>query len=132
MELEKNERSIFGFFPSSTKAEMAMEELKKANLVPGEGYMQIDRISKFGVVNDSEYNNPINNAITLHGLTLYSNSQGIDDGANPLLAANDTEMGRGINNDNLAGGEAFMVTLVTREDCVEKAVAIMKKHGGRV
>jgi len=131
MELDKNEHSILGFFPSSTKAQDAIEALKKANLA-SEGSVQLDQVSRFGVVNDSEYNNPINNAITLHGPTIYSNSAGIDDGLNPLLAANDTEMGRGINNDNLAGGEAFMVTLVTSEDKVEQAVALMKASGGRV
>ncbi|PKM76349.1 MAG: hypothetical protein CVU90_13125 [Firmicutes bacterium HGW-Firmicutes-15] len=132
MELDRNEHSILGFFPSSTMAQKAMEALKKAKLVPNEGSIQIDRISRFGVVNDSEYNNPINNAITLHGPTIYSNSAGVDDGANPLLAANDTENGRGINNDNLAGEENFMLTLVTSKDNIEKAVAIMKANGGRV
>jgi len=132
MELGKNEHSILAFFPSSGKAMKAMESLKEANLVEDEGSIQMDRISPFGVVNDSKYNNPINNAVTLHGPTLYSNSAGIDDGVNPLLAAYDTETGRGINNDNLAGGESFMVTMVTSIDNIEKAVAIMKDHGGRV
>jgi len=132
MELDKNEHSILAFFPSSTKAHNAMEAVKKANLVTDEGAIQVDRISRFGVVNDSEYNNPINNALTLHGPTLYSNSAGIDDGANPLLAANDTETGRGINNDNLAGGESFMLTIVTSNDNIEKAVSIIKDQGGRV
>lgn len=127
MELDKNERSIFGFFPSSTKARKAMEELKEANLVPGEGYMQIDRISRHAVVNDSEYNNPINNAATLHGLTNYSNSDGLDHDMNPLLAANDSESGRGVYDDNFSG-KSFMVTLVTDEDNVEKAVQIMKEN----
>jgi len=132
MELDKNEHSILGFFPSSTKAHDAIQALKNAGMVPGEGYVQLDQVSRFGVVNDSEYNNPINNALTLHGTTIYSNSAGIDDGLNPLLAANDSEMGRGINNDNLAGGESFMVTLVTSMDKVEQAVNIMKSNGGKV
>jgi len=132
VELNKNERSILAFFPSSTMAQKAVEALKNAGLVPDEGNIQIDQISKFGVINDSEYNNPVNNALTLHGPTLYSNSAGIDDGLNPLLAANDTEMGRGINSDNLAGGESFMLTLMTTHDKVERAVAIIKSNGGRV
>jgi len=131
MELDKNEHSILAFFPSSTKAHNAMEAVKKANLVTDEGAVQVDRISQFGVVNDSQYNNPINNAVTLHGLTHYSNSQGIDDGPNPLLAANDSESGRGINNDNLAG-VSFMLTMVTSKDNIEKAVSIIKDQGGRV
>lgn len=132
MELNKNERSILAFFPSSTMALKAREALWKAHLVSDEGNIQIDRISRFGVVDDSSYDNPVNSAITLHGPTIYSNSEGIDDGANPLMAANDTETGRGINSDNLAGGEAFMLTLVTTQDNVEQAVAIIKSNGGRV
>jgi hypothetical protein len=34
MELDKNEHSILGFFPSSTMAENAMQALKDADLVP--------------------------------------------------------------------------------------------------
>jgi|GEM_PF-561688 len=132
MELDKNEHSILGFFPSIAEARKAEEALKKAKLVPSEDSIQVDQVSRFGIVNDSKYNNPLNSALTLHGPTMYSNSAGIGDGPNPLLAANDTEMGRGINNDNLAGEESFMLTLVTSEDDVEKAVEIMKANGGRV
>lgn len=129
MQLDKNEQSIFGYFPSIAKAEQAMEELKQANLVPGEGYMQIDTISRHGVVNDSEFNNPINNAVTLHGLTYYSN--GLHEDPNPLLAANDSESGRGVYDDNFAG-KSVMVVLVTEKGNVEKAVQIMKDNDGIV
>lgn len=132
MELKKNERSILAFFPSSTMALKAREALKKAHIVEDEGSIQIDKISQFGVVVDAQYNNPVNNAITQTGPTIFSNSAGIDDGANPLLAANDTEMGRGINSDNLADGESFMITMVTTHDKVDQAVAIIKSNGGRV
>ncbi len=131
MQLDQNEHSIFGYFPSIVKAEQAMEELRQANLVPGEGYMQIDTISRHGVENDSEYNNPINNASTLHGLTYHSSSDGADDVPNPMLAANDSESGRGVYDDNFAG-KSVMVVLVTGKDNVEKAVQIMKKHDGYV
>jgi hypothetical protein len=131
VELDRNEHSIFGFFPSSGSAMRAMEAIKNANLVENEGSIQMDKISRFGVVNDSQYNNPINNAVTQHGPTHYSNSEGIDNGPNPLLAANDSESGRGINNDNLAG-ESFMVTMVTSNENIQKAVAILKEHGGKV
>lgn len=131
MTLDKNEHSIFGYFPSSTKAQKAADELQQANLVPGEGYMQIDRVSRHAVVNDSEYNNPINNAATLHGLTHYSDSDGLDNDLNPLLAANDSESGSGVYDDNFAG-RSFMLTLVTQNDNIEKAVEIMKSHGAYV
>lgn len=131
VELPKNEHSILAYFPSSTKAEQAMQELQKAGLVPGEGYMQIDRVSQFGVTNDSDYNSPINNAITNHGPTLYSNSEGVDDGANPLLAAMPSASGMAGSNP-WTGGAAFLVTLVTNSNQVEQAVAIMKANGGNV
>ena len=132
MELVKNEHSILGFFPSVAMARKAMESLKQAKLVPSEDSIQVDQVSRFGIVNDSKYNNPLNSALTLHGPTMYSNSSGIGDGPNPLLAANDTEAGRGINNDNLAGEESFMLTLVTSKDNIEQAAALMKAAGGRV
>jgi hypothetical protein len=130
--LNKSEHSIFGFFASSTKAQRAMDELKRqSGMVMDNGSIQIDRISRFGVVNDSDYNNPINNALNEHAVTTYSNSLGVDDGLNPLIAANDSESGRGINDDNLAG-EAYMVTLVTDKANIDTAVAIMKANGGKV
>lgn len=132
MELGKNEHSILGFFPSIAMAMNAMDSLQQANLIPTDDSVQIDMVPRFGVVNDSEINNPLNNALTLHGPTMYSNSMGVDDGPNPLLAANDTETGRGINNDNLAGEESFMLTLVTSNENIEQAVALMKAAGGRI
>jgi hypothetical protein len=129
MELPENERSILAYFPSSTKAEKAMHELQNAGLVPGEGYMQIDRVSQFGVTNDSDYNSPINNAITNHGPTLYSNSEGVDDGANPLLAAMPSASGMAGSNP-WTGGAAFLVTLVTESDKVEQALSIIRANDG--
>jgi hypothetical protein len=130
LQLDKNERSIFGYFPSSTKAQQAMKELQQADLVPGEGYMQIDRVSRHAVVSDSDYNNPVNNAATLHALTHYSDG-GSDQDLNPLLAANDSESGSGVYDDNFAG-KSFMVTLVTNKENVKQAVEIMKKYDANV
>jgi hypothetical protein len=132
MELGKNGYSILGYFPSIAMAMNAMDSLEKANLVPDDDSIQIDQVSRFGIVKDNEYNNPVNNALTSHGLSIYSNSMGIGDGANPLLAVNDTEAGRGINNNNLAGEESFLLTLVTSPDNIEQAVALIKANGGRV
>ncbi len=132
MELNKGEHSIFGYFGSSTKAAKAVDALKNAGLVPDEGSIQLDQISRFGVTNNDDYNSPINNALTEQGPTIYSNSNGVDDGANPLLAAEAGESGVGANYQNQAGGKSFMVVLVTAEDNVEKAVGIMKANGGYV
>ncbi|MEN6390713.1 MAG: hypothetical protein ABFD04_09880 [Syntrophomonas sp.] len=129
MELDKDEQGIMAYFPTTDKAQKAMDELSKAGLVPGEGYMQIDRISRYAVVNDRKRNNPTNNASTLHGLTNYSNSEGLNQGLNPLLAANDSESGRGVYDDNFSG-KSVMLTLVTKKENVDKAVKIMKDNGG--
>lgn len=107
-----------------------MRELRQAGLVPEEGNMRVDRISRHALVNDSDYNNPINNAATLSGLTHYS-SGGLDQGLNPLLAGNDSESGRGVYDDNLAG-RSFLLTLVTADKNREKAVQIIKGNGGAV
>ncbi len=131
MELSKNERSILAFFPSSTKAQKAVDELQNSGLVPDSSSIQLDRISRYGITNDSDYNNPINNSITLSGPTLFSNREGIDDGANPLLAASDSASGYG-NPDGTSGGQAFQVTLLTSPDKAEQAVQIIKANGGKV
>lgn len=131
MQLDNNEHSVLGFFPSSTKAQKAVDALKSSGLASDPSAIQLDRTSRYGMTNDSQYNSPINNAITLSGPTLFSNSMGIDDGANPLLAASDSASGMG-NSDGMAGGEAFLVTLVTMQSNVEKAVSIIKANGGQV
>lgn len=39
--------------------------------------------------------------------------------------------GRRIDNEYLLNGEAFVVTVVTPEDKCERAVSLIKAHGGR-
>lgn len=141
MQLEKGEKSILAYFPSSNQAQNAAEEMCRAGLVPDSASVQVDRISRYGVNNDSEYNSPINNATTLSGPTIYSSSasratesspSGIEGGADPLLAASDSASGLGNPDADTAGGSAFMVTLVTSEENVARAVEIIKSNSGRV
>lgn len=127
MQLNKNEQSILGYFPSSIKAKKAADELQKANLVPGEGYLQIGRVSHYAeaVMDNSDYNKPINNTAILHELADYSNSEGL--GQNLLLTVSDSESGLGFDHDYLV--RTFVVTLVTGKDNVEEAAQIMKNNG---
>ncbi len=129
--LEKGERSILSYFPSSTKAEKAFQELKEAGIPIDEGSMQIDRISRYDMRINDEINNPLNNAETLSGVTLYSSSSG-GEGASPLLAASDSASGIGNPDAGAAGGTAFLLTVVTEEDHVQEAVQIIKENEGRV
>lgn len=125
MQLEQGERSILVYFPTSSKARRAGEELRRAGFTE----MQIDRISRFGFNADASFDNPINNADTLSGLTQFSAD---GESRNTLLAADPSASGIGDRDYGVAGGRAFLLTLVTTEDRVEEAVQIIKKNEGTV
>ncbi|MGE5390936.1 MAG: hypothetical protein ACM3PE_07715 [Deltaproteobacteria bacterium] len=129
MQLPEGERSILSFFPSSTRASGASKEIIQAGLVTDSGAISVDRVSSYGVSYNHELNSPINNARTISGLTLYGSDSG---GPNPLLAATDSASGMASDGAGMAGGEAFMLTVVTAGENVDQAVAIIKKYGGRV
>lgn len=131
MQLEKGERSILSYFPSSTKAEQAFQQLQEAGIPIDEGSMAIDRISRYDMRINNEINSPINNAISLSGPTLYSSSAG-EDGPDPLLAASDSASGIGNPDAGAAGGSAFLLTIVTEENNVEEAIKIIKENDGKV
>lgn len=125
MQLEQGERSILAYFPTSSKARQAGRELQRAGFTE----MQIDRISRFGFNADASFDNPINNADTLSGLTQFSAD---GESRNTLLAAEPSASGIGNRGYGVAGGRAFLLTLVTTEDRVEEAVQIIKKNDGMV
>lgn len=131
MQLPEGERSILSFFPSSTKASRASKEIIQAGLVRDSESISVGRTSSYGVSYNAELNNPINNARTVSGLTLYG-SGASDDGPDPLLAASDSASGMAAGGAGMAGGEAFMLTVVTANENVDQAVSIIKKCGGRV
>lgn len=126
MQLEKGERSIIAYFPSSTKGEKALKELKEA------GYkdMGMRRVSAYGTSYDAEYNNPINRAESLAALTTYSDGT-MDRDAGILLAADPAASGLA-GGGELVGKKAFSVVVVTNEEGIDKAVGILKKNGGEV
>lgn len=129
MELEQGEHSILSFFPSSDKAQEAAQALMEAGLVPEPGAIQVDRITRYSPADEEEYNSPINNAVTLSGVTLYSASQG-EEGTNPLLAVMDSASGIGNPNAGIPGRHGFMLTLVTAKENMEAALEIIKAYDG--
>ncbi len=130
MKLAPGERSILSYFPSSNQAQKAVDALKNAGL----SETRLDRVSRYGVTTDANYNNPINNAATLTGVTLFSEgtSDELDPDARVLAGADPSVSGYGAKDYGVAGGKAFLVTVVTNEEKLDQAVEIIKKYGGSV
>ncbi|HUW65894.1 MAG TPA: hypothetical protein VMW83_14615 [Spirochaetia bacterium] len=129
MQLPPGQRSILSYFASSTLAEKAQQALKAA----GFDETQVDRVSRYGVTNDAHYSNPLNRATTITGPTLFSGDQEeMDADTRVLLAADPSVSGYGDAGYGMAGGKAFLLTVVTGEGQVDQAVGIIKQHGGQV
>lgn len=131
MQLAPGERSLLAYFPSSGKAQRAAEMLQDAGYVT----VQVDRVSRYGVNYDTEINNPIaGRAETGTGLTLFS--AGTDSDLNEeervLHASDPSVSGYGDAGYGVAGGKAFLVTVVTDEEGVERAEKILEDNGGMV
>lgn len=128
MTLPQGQRAILAYFPSSTRAESAVEELKTMGIYE----VSIDRVSRFGQTTNSERNNPINDAETLTGPTLFSadTSRFLDNDARVLMAADPSVSGMAADDYGTAGGKSFLVTVVTREEMGDKAAQVLKKYGG--
>lgn len=124
MQLSQDEQSILAYFPSSDKAKEAAEALKSMGIEE----VQIDRISRYGVSNDREINNPISGqADTLTGLTLFSadTDQFADNDARILMGADPSVSGMAANNYGIGGGKSFLLTVVTSTDRVDEAVQLL-------
>jgi len=131
MRLASGEHSILATFPSSTKAKAAKAELEQAGITE----IQIDRVSRFGTEFNDQYNNPIaGQADTLTGLALYSadRDQFNDQDARILQAADPSVSGFGNYQYGVAGGEAFLLTIVTRSSKLNQALRIIERQGGTV
>jgi len=126
MQLEKGERSIISYFPSSTKAQKAMDELKKS----GYQTMEMNKVGFYRAMTNAEYNNPINRASSLAALTMYSDG-GMDKNPGILLAADPSASGLSTGGE-LVGGKGFSVVVVTNEEGLNKAVKIIEKNDGYV
>jgi len=127
LKLSPGERSILAYFPSSNKAQAAEKELKNTGLKN----VQVDRVSRYGATSDAHYNNPINNARTETGPTLFSNSQGVSSqDARILMAADPSVSGYGNIDYGQAGGKAFLLTVVGSDDKMNRAEEIIRRNGG--
>jgi len=130
VQLEPGEKSFLAYFPTSKAAERAADELKKAEL----GTVQVDRISRYEANIDSHYNNPINRAVSISGPTIYSDSNGenLNQSERVLLAADPSASGIGDKDYGVAGGRAFLLTIVTSKEKAGQAESIINAHGGKV
>ena len=129
--LNQGERSILGYFPSSTKADKAVEQLKNMGIKT----VQLDRISRYGVSNDDEHNAPLTGtASTQTGLSLFSTEIGEipDPSARVLLGADPSVSGMASRGYGMAGGYPFLVTVVTDDNQADEVARIIKAHGGYV
>lgn len=128
MTLPKGMRSLLAYFPSSTRAESAVQELKSMGITE----VSLDRISRYGDNANAELNNPLNDAETLTGLTLFSanTSRLMNADARILMSADPSNYAMAADNYGVAGGKAFLVTAVTTDEMGDKAARVMEKHGG--
>lgn len=127
MQLPQGQRSILASFASGPAAEKARQALKDT----GFHETQVDRVSRYGVKNDANYNNPLNQATTITGPTLFSADNGdMDADTRVLLAADPSVSGYGDENYGVAGGKAFLLTVVTTQAKVDQALDIIRQHGG--
>lgn len=131
MRLQNNEHSILATFPSNSKARSAVNALQEAGIEQ----VQLDRISRFGVEANQEYNNPLaGQAETQTGLSLFSaNSDRFSNNDSRVLSGSDpTVSGYGMHNYGVAGTDPFLVTVVTTGNKLNQALKIIKTYGGQV
>lgn len=128
MTLPQGMRSLLAYFPSSTKAQAAANELKQMGIED----VSIDRISRYGVSTNSELNNPLNNAETLTGLTMFSanTSRLMNSDSRVLMGADPANYSMAADNYGVAGGKAFLVTAVTTDELGDQAARVLEQHGG--
>ncbi|AGL01621.1 hypothetical protein [Desulfoscipio gibsoniae] len=131
MQLSPGERALLAYFPSSSAAESAAKELRNNDY----DTVQVDRVSRYGATNDAEINNALmGRAETITGLTLYSagTDSFVDNDTRVLLGADPSVSGYGNHDYGVAGGSAFLVTVVTTDDYTGRAEEILKNNGGKL
>ncbi|NLG32619.1 MAG: hypothetical protein GX550_03775 [Syntrophomonadaceae bacterium] len=127
MQLQKGEHAILSYFNSSNQAQQALEQLRKAGLVPDSESAKIDSISMSEIAYTPDYNSPINDDATLSGVTIF-----LDPGmaANLNPAAQAAAPGFGYSRAGTVGGKPFLLTLVTDSVNYSKARDIIRANGG--
>ena len=126
MKLEPGERSILASFPSSTKAGAAVDALKTA----GYTEVQMDRIGRFGFTPDRFGERPAISGKESSLVRAVLNPGQLDDQSAILLGA--TTEASGMSAPDTSDQMPFLVTVVTTEAKVDRAVRIIQEHGGRV
>jgi len=124
------ERTIISYFPSSTKAESAIKALSVVGMTDA----TLKRTSRFGVTNDDERNDPISNAQTLTGLTLFSSNNSAENNASAriLMGSDPSVSGLSAEGHGMLAGHAFSVVAFVPEERTEEAVSILKQNDGMV
>ncbi|MGB9661212.1 MAG: hypothetical protein ACPL5F_04235 [Moorellaceae bacterium] len=131
MQLRPGQRSLLATFSSSTRAQKCAAALEQA----GFKEVQTDRVSRLGTRFNDRYNNPLaNQGNTITGLTLYSADINplVKTDTRALLGAEPSVSGSGLKDYGLAGGEGFLLTVVTSEGRAEEAKRIIQQYGGRI
>lgn len=128
--MQKKEQTIISYFPSSTKAQAAVDALTAAGI----NDTHIKRASRFGVTFDTERNDALSSGETLTGLTLFSMSTSNESNATErvLQGADPSVSGMSSRGYGTAGGHAFSLITFVPESRVEEAVTIIKQNGGDV
>lgn len=128
MQNAPGEKTIMAYFSSSGAAQKAAQEIKNA----GYKETQVDRISRYGATSNGEYDNPINNAATISGPTLFSSGSPPDatDSERVLMAADSSANGYGDTGYGVSGNKAFLLTVVTSEDKASRVRQIVEDNGG--
>jgi hypothetical protein len=127
MRLDPGERSILATFPGTLQAEEAAQRLKE------EGYDAVDvtSIGQFGYEPNSHISDPLaGQAITLSGLTIFGGNEDHLGAAGPLLAA--SPLASGQSASDAGGGFGVLLTVVTTEESINRAVELIKEYGGQV
>lgn len=108
------EKTIIAYFPSSTKAESAVQALSAINVTD----VHIKRASRFGVTFNPNIDSPISTAETLTGLTLFSQNTSNDENnsARILMGSDPSVSGFSRSGNDLAGGHAFSIIAFAPED----------------
>lgn len=129
--LNRGEQSVMGYFPSSTKAQKALQQIKSM----GFEIAQMDRVSMFGESANPEIDDLLRGeAASQAGLSL--NSSGVNpetsESERVLLAAHPSVSGMAAHDYGAAGGESFLVTVVADSSRAQEVVEVIKQYGGRV
>lgn len=94
----------------------------------------LKRTSRYGVSNDIERNDPISNARSLSGLTLFSSGalEDADASTRILMGADPSVSGLSAEGHGMMSNHPFSVIAFVPEERTEEAVSILKQNGGMV